>query len=166
MRYIPPPHGPVFHGPVKGGRRGESASTILDLKQFQESVGHSDVLIKASTDAGGHKNQHLFYYIKARAHFDLKEYESANKAIDKAREIRPDDYDILVLNGRILIARQEYYNAITMLKEAANIRTFKAWEAYFYLGVANEGIKDTNNAWYYYDKCINSGRRGRSSRKH
>ncbi len=133
-----------------------SASTLKDLKLFQEAVGESDTLIKLSKDAGGHKNQHLFYYIKARAHFDLKEYDSANKAINSAREIKPDDYDILVLDGRILIAKQDYYNAINMLKEASNLKSFKAWEAYLYLGTAFEGIKDTNNAYYYYDKCINS----------
>ena len=106
-------------------------------------------------EAVNHKNLYLFYYVKAWAHFDLHESESADKYIKAAWNAKPDDYDVLILAGRVATARREFRAAFSLFDEAAGRRTYRAYRAYFYRAEAHELSGDYDKAWYYYDKCLN-----------
>jgi tetratricopeptide (TPR) repeat protein len=127
----------------------------VDSHYYREALRSAKDLVPLGEEAE-HENLYLFYYVKALAHFYVNEFDSAKETIEKARDLVPDDYRILVLAGRILIKRGEFQNAIIHLDEARKLKSVKAYEAYFYLGEAHEGIGDTDKAWYYYDQCINS----------
>jgi tetratricopeptide (TPR) repeat protein len=133
----------------------ESKRKQVDQHFLREAASESNALIEQGKDSQ-HKNLYLFYYLKALAHHDLKEYDAAAKAIEKGMDVKPDDYNVLILAGRIMINRGDYRRAVIYLKQAAELKTFKAYEAYFYLGLAYEWIGDSSNAYYYYDQCIKS----------
>jgi tetratricopeptide (TPR) repeat protein len=133
----------------------ESSNPGMDRHYFREAASDCNELIKLGEEKN-HKNLHLFFYVKARSHLNLKEFDSAAKAVEEARNLVPDDYNVLVLAGRVMIGKKEYDKAITYLKQAADVKTFKAYEAYFYLGQSFEMKGNTDKAWYYYDQCIKS----------
>jgi len=132
-----------------------SIKTQEDSHYFREAVHHGKELVSLGEESK-HKNLYLFYYVSALAHLHVHEYDSAKEAIEKARDLVPDDYRILVLAGRILIEKEDYKTAIVHLDGARQEKSYKAYEAYFYLGLAHEGLGDRDRAWFYYDQCIKS----------
>lgn len=132
-----------------------STKTQEHPRYFREAVDHGKELVLLGKESK-HKNLYLFYYVSAFAHFHVREFDAAKEAIEKARDLVPDDYRILVLAGRILIKKKDYKTAIVYLDGARQEKSIKTYEAYFYLGVAHEGLGDRDRAWYYYDQCIKS----------
>jgi len=122
---------------------------------FRQASFDAEELTKKG-QSRGHKNLYLFYYIQARTHMDLEEYVAAKDAIDKAVKLKSVDYDIQVMYGRILIGLKNYEQATNVLYDASQLKAFKPYEAYFYLGMAYEFNKETDRAWYYYDQAIKS----------
>ena len=122
---------------------------------LRQAVNDCKELTKVA-ERRGHKNLYLFYYIKARAHLNLKEYNSAEEAIDKVIKIKAADYDIQVLYGRILIGQKKLNRAIDVLYDATKMKQVKVYEAYFYLAMAYEYTGQTDKAWYYYDQATKS----------
>ncbi len=131
---------------------GEKGKMLQNEVYFRQASHEADELTKAG-EKRGNKNLYLFYYILARAHFDLKEYNAANEAIEKAIKIKARDYQVQVLYGRILLGLKQYDGAINVLIEAAELENVKPYEAYFYLAQAYEYTGNNDKAWYYYDQA-------------
>jgi len=132
-----------------------SHQPVMDGHYFREAVFHGKELVDLG-EKMEHKNLYLFYYVLALSHFNVNEFDSAAKAALKGVDIMPDDYRLLILTGRIFIKKKDFRTALAYLDEARKVRSMRAYEAYFYLGEAYEGLGNKDDAYYHYDQCINS----------
>ena len=138
---------------VREGEKKKPRSN--DDPLFRSAVANAEELTKKGQSRGD-KNLYRYYAILARAEVDLEEYVAAKDAIDKAIKLKSTDYDIQVLLGRILIGQKEYERATDVLYDASQLKAFKPYEAYYYLGLAYDLARDGDRAYYYYDQAIKS----------
>ena len=69
------------------------------------------------------------------AHFQLKDYSGAQKAITRAISLSPNYFDAYFTLGSIVMYMQRYYEAVQAYKQAANLEPDRA-DAYSALGIA------------------------------
>ena len=71
----------------------------------------NDLIKQLDKLLGENPNLGQAHFIKALAHFNLKELELANASVDEALELIPNDTNVHTLKARLLMLKGEYAGA-------------------------------------------------------
>lgn len=110
-------------------QQGKIQKAIEGYDTFLDLVGHNDLvaaqlrslIVKSERAMDPHVSPRnaivRYYYYKAFAHYQKREYDRALKAVEKALNVDPQALGVLLLKIDVLIALERYQEAWQLLKE-------------------------------------------------
>lgn len=114
-------------------------AALVDFKKF-DSISPNDFEV---------------LYLMGACNYYLKDKSTSEKLVDKALKDNPDFFEANKLKGSLLLDRNSFNEAITIINKALNQKTDP--ELYSMLGVAYDGLKDNQNAFENYLKAERGG---------
>ncbi len=119
---------------------------LFNLKRNEESLGYFIKAIELKPD-------YIMAYINlANSCMAIKKYDTAEKYIDRALKIKPDDPNLINIKGYILLQYQKFTESINLFQKSIQLKKDNP-SAYLYLAECYYAIKDKEN-WI---KTLNSG---------
>jgi len=128
--------------------RANAYEKINELKKAADDYNRALVFENKTPDV---------YYGAARINYKLGNFKEAKDYINKSLELRSKYLEALQLQVKILIALEEYMNALTAAKKAIILKD-NAYNNYFH-GVVSEKLKNYNQAEIDFQKSIAKNKR-------
>lgn len=102
------------------------------------------------------KNIDNYLSMISNAEYSLKRFEDALITLNKAIVLNlPNQSDHILRAGIINLELEKYNDALKLLKQVNKLRPNYS-NVFYYLGIAEEGLGNIDNAKSYLEKCINS----------
>jgi tetratricopeptide (TPR) repeat protein len=126
----------------------EQALKCFEQKDYKNAICYFNSYIEGGSDIDAE-----VFFLLAKSHVSLEEYEEAKEYFKKAMELDSGDPDIVVGLGHCLLNMEDYTEAAPCFKRAIEMAPDEA-DSYYYLGSCYEKIEQVEEAKSMYKKAI------------
>ncbi|MEM6806209.1 MAG: tetratricopeptide repeat protein, partial [Bacteroidota bacterium] len=142
-------------------QRNYEPALLLKIKTYLKK-GSPQLALSSIDELQGVNNKDLFTlaYYKAMANYSLKEYRTAKSWIERALRARRNDFQAVLLHGKILLALEKFLDAGMTLNTAYKLEpnhpeaNFELGRYYHLFGARQSEQKRFEDALPYYHKAM------------